>query len=436
MNVISLQKNIRVTERFDVIVCGGGPAGWVAAVSAARAGMKTCLVERYGFLGGTATAGLVAPVSGFFYNGRQVVGGIPWEFIKRLEKLGAAQVEFPKGHISVNIEMYKRVAEAMVIESGVCLRTNCLVTDCVMQEGKITHVVIAGKGGQEALGASCVIDATGDGDVCAMCGVPMLAQTNELQPVSLCFVLGGVDTDTDLLRDFIHHDGKGGMPSRNTAIAEVVREKMAEHRISQFGGPWFNTLLGSSGALAVNMTRTAVDPTDSAAFAAAERKLREDMFTLVDILRESFPEFQNCEIVTSGVNAGIRESRHIRGVYTLTRKDVESGRVFAHPAAQLAHPMDIHSATGTGQQLLKLPRDCWLPFESMVCEGFPNLIAAGRCVSATREPYASIRVQATMMSTGEAAGVAAAICCDTGAPVFDLPSNELKKRFEERAFVL
>ena len=98
--------------------------------------------------------------------------------------------------------------------------------------------------------------------------------------------------------------------------------------------------------------------------------------------------------------------------------------------------MDIHSAKGTGQQLLKLPRDCWLPFESMVCEGFPNLIAAGRCVSATREPYASIRVQATMMSTGEAAGVAAAISSETGAPVFDLPSNELKKRFEERAFVL
>ena len=436
MDEISLQKHIKIKDQYDVIVCGGGPAGWVAAVSAARAGMKTCLVERYGFLGGTATAGLVVPVSGFFYNGRQVVGGIAWEFIRRLEKSGAAQVEFPKGHVSVNIEMYKRVAETMALECGVCLRTNSVVTDCVMREGRITHVVIYGKNGCEALGASCVIDATGDGDICAMCGVPMLAPSEELQPVSLCFVLGGVDTNTDLLHDYIHHNGRGGMPSRNAGIAEVVRSKMAERGITQFGGPWFNTLLGASGALAVNMTRTAVDPTDSAAFAAAERKLRGDMFVLVELLRESFAEFQNCEIVTSGVNAGIRESRHIRGIYTLTREAVETGRVFAHPAAHLAHPMDIHSAKGTGQQLLKLPRDCWLPFECMVCDGFLNLIAAGRCVSAEREPYASIRVQATMMSTGEAAGVAAAICCATGAPVFLLPSDVLKKCFEDRAFVL
>ena len=114
LKTVEIRKKAPVVGEYDVIVCGGGPAGLSAAISAARCGWKTALIERYGFLGGTATGGFVVPVSGFYFKGKRVVGGIAWEFVQRLEQLGAAQVELPKGHVSVNVEYYKQIAEWMV----------------------------------------------------------------------------------------------------------------------------------------------------------------------------------------------------------------------------------------------------------------------------------------------------------------------------------
>ena len=108
MNTIEIKKSVNVVGHYDIVVCGGGCGGFVAAISAARQGCKVALIEKYGFMGGTATAGYVVPISGFFFKGKQVVGGIAWEFVKRLEEKGAALVEFPKGHVSYNPEYYKK----------------------------------------------------------------------------------------------------------------------------------------------------------------------------------------------------------------------------------------------------------------------------------------------------------------------------------------
>ncbi len=431
---LHMERDIPVVGSYDVVVCGGGPAGWVAAVSAARAGQKTALIERFGFLGGTATAGFIVPISGFHFKGKRVVGGIAWEFIERLEKLGAALPEMPAGHVSVNLEYYKTVAEQMAVEAGVVLYTNAYLTDCVMDGDRVTHAVFASKNGNEAVEGKCFIDATGDGDLCYMAGVPMMQANEGLQPVSLCFIITGVDTDTDLLRDCIHHDGKKG-ESCNQVIRSMLLETAEKHGIAQFGGPWFNTLL-KGNSLAVNVTRADVDATDRAAYTQAEATLRADMFRLVESMREEYAEFRNCEIVISGVNAGIRETRHIKGVRTVTAQDVLDGTEFVCPVAHCAHPIDIHAAKGAGQRLTGLKRDCYVPHEAMVVQGFPNLIAAGRCISAEKEPYASLRVQATVMSIGEAAGVMADLFCTLGTPVYDLPTDRLRELCEERKFVL
>ncbi len=435
MKELQIKKTAPVVGEYDVVVCGGGPAGLTAAISAARCGRKTALIERYGFLGGTATGGVVVPISGFYFQGRRVVGGIAWELVQRLEKLGAAQVELPKGHVSVNPECYKLVAEQMAAESGVALYTNAYLSDCIKEERRVTYVVIESKSGTEAIGGRCFIDATGDGDLCCMAGVPMLPPSEERQPISLCFILSGVQTDTPLLRDCIHHDGKNGKPSCNAEIRSYLLERMEAGEAPQFGGPWFNALL-MGDSLAVNITRIDADATDRGDFAAAERCLRADMFRLVALLREKYPEFKNCAIVSSGVNAGVRESRRIKGVRTLTLQDVLEGAIPACPVAHCAHPMDIHSAKSAAQQLTALKGDCYVPHEAMVATGFPNLIAAGRCVSAEREPYASLRVQATVMSIGEAAGLMADLHCETGASVDALPIEPLKTRIDEKKFVL
>lgn len=435
MSNLSISKKIKVIDTYDTVVCGGGPAGWVAAVSAARSGQKTALIERYGFLGGTASGGLVFPISGFFFKGQQVVGGIAWEFVKELEKLGAAKVEYPKGNVSVHPEYYKLAAEKLVLESGVHLYTNSYISDCVVEGGKITHVIFESKNGAEALAAKCFIDATGDADLAYMAGAPMLEKTTALQPVSLCFTLANVNTDTDLLRDYIHHDGGAKRSSCAKEIRSFLLEQAELAGIPQFGGPWFNSLV-KGNSLAVNITRAEVDATDREAFTKAEYQLRQDMIALVEILRERFDEFKNCEIVTSGVNAGIRETRNIKGAYTMTLEDFTEGKIFECPVAHCAHPMDIHAAKGAGQSLTSINTSCYVPYEATVTEEIENLVVAGRCISAAREPFASVRVQATAMSIGECAGLIAKLHCDTGLAVSKLPKDRLKKLIDERGCVL
>jgi hypothetical protein len=314
------------------------------------------------------------------------------------------------------------------------LYTNSYLIDVEMNGDCVSRVIFASKNGTEALDADCFIDATGDGDLCHLSGVPMLESSGTVQPISLCFVLTGVDTDTELLRDCIHHDGKNGRRSCNQTIRDYLLSCAEQEPDLQFGGPWFNVLL-KGDSLAVNMTRSCADATDRAAYTAAEIGLRKDMFRLVELLRQKYPEFRQCEIVASGVNAGVRESRHIKGVRTMCLSDVTEGAVFDCPVAHCAHPMDIHAAKGAGQQLTQLKTDCYVPHEALVAKGFQNLIAAGRCISAEREPYASLRVQATCMSIGEATGLMADLVCD-GAAADSLPVEKLKRSIAQRNFVL
>ena len=433
MNTIKLSKEISVIADYDTVVCGGGPAGWIAAVSSARAGKKTALIERYGFIGGTATAGYVVPISGFFFKERRVVGGIAWEFVEELEKIGAAMVEYPKGHVSVNPEYYKLTARRMLKDAGVDLYMNSYISDCIKCGNRVTHVVISNKNGFEAIGANCFIDATGDGDLFHMAGAQMLSKTNELQPMSMCFVITNVDTTTDLLKNCIHHDGKHGN-SLNKVIHEYLVKRGEIEDVPQFGGPWFNVLL-KGNSLAVNITRAEADATDREAYAKAEEKLHADMFRLIDLLKEGFAEFKNAEIVVSAINAGVRETRNIKGVYTLTNEDFAKALDYACPVAQCAHPMDIHKAKDDNQVLIYLDNNSYVPYETMISYDLDNVIAAGRCISAERDPYASLRVQATLMSIGECAGLAAALASDSDSKVYELDIAKLKSMIDQRGCV-
>ena len=434
MSTVKVERDVKVVGSYDTVVCGGGPAGWIAAVSSARAGKKTALVERYGFIGGTATAGYVVPISGFHFNGRRVVGGIAWEFVEELVKLDAALVEYPKGHVSVNPEYYKLVSRRMLDQAGVDLYTNTYLADCIKDGNKVTHIIVNSKNGTEAISGKCFIDATGDADLFFRAGAPMLEKTNELQPMSLCFVITGVDTTTDLLKYCIHHDGKHGN-SINTVIHNYLAEVGKTEDVPQFGGPWFNVLL-KGNSLAVNITRAEADATDREAYTKAEAKLHRDMFAIVDLLKKKFDEFKNAEIVVSGINAGVRETRNIKGVYTLTNEDFAKGLEYACPVAQCAHPMDIHKAKDDEQILIYLDKNSYVPYETMVSYSLDNVIAAGRCLSAESNPYASLRVQATLMSVGECAGLAASFACDTDLPVHALPIDTLKNMIDKRGCVL
>ncbi len=423
--LIRQTREIPVAGTYDVVVCGGGPAGWVAATAAARQGCRTAIIERFGFFGGMATSGLVVPLSGFYHKGKRVVGGIPWEFVRRMEQEGAALVELPKGHVSFDPEYYKLIAQRMVREAGVDIYSNSWVSGCQAENGEIYNVIMENKNGAEAVEGRCFIDATGDADLCRMAGAPMMAREGSCQPLSLCFILSGVDVTTDLLKDSIHHDGKGGKPSSNAVIHQYLDELSKTMEVPDFGGPWFNTLV-TGDSVAVNMTRTAAWSTDNRDYMEAECRMREEMYRLVGLLKERFEEFKHCSVTASAVQAGIRESWHIKGVHTLTDEEMMEGTPFEDTIARSAHPMDIHIANSSKQTLIAMEKAGFIPYRSMVTGEIRNLIAAGRCVSAERKAFASIRVMAPVMAMGEAAGVAAAICCRTGVGAADVPALKLR----------
>ena len=417
-------RSLPVVDRFDVVVCGGGPAGIGAAVAAAENGAKTALVERFGFLGGMATAGYVDPMSEFAYNGRRITGGIPWRFVQELQAAGGALIEEPRCNVSFDPEKYKLVARRMVADSGATCFMNTFLADCVMEGDRILGVVTVNKSGMSVIAGEYFVDATGDADLANYARVPMQEQKRDRQPGTMCFVLADVDTSTE--RMHIIHQKNHRFNHQAGFVRDVLfalRERGVD--VPLFGGPWLCTTL-NPGCITVNMTRSAMDAVDSRDYQTAETKMREDAFRLVELLKAHVPEFKNCFIASMATMAGIRESRRIKGVHTMTGEEYVSTVHYPDSVARACHPVDIHLPGDEGQQLT-FPKDAgYIPYRSMIAPDRPNLLVAGRCISADAEAFAAIRVQAPCMEMGQAAGLAAALCLKDGnIPVRQLEPEKL-----------
>lgn len=425
--MININKQVVVAGTYDVVVCGGGPAGFIAAIAAAREGARTALIEQYGFLGGMATAGIVAPLSVFTYKGEQVIGGIPWEFVQRLEQMGGGYIEKPLGNVAFEPELYKLCCQRMVLEAGVDMYMHSYLSGCVFEDGSIKSVIIENKNGSEALDAKVFIDCTGDADLAHMAGVQMLPMEGmPLQPMSTYFVLSGVDTDSPMIQEAMHHN-KQGENCHCLPVREALLAKMDELDIPEFGGPWFCTTL-QPGVVTVNMTRTAGDALDNRDFTRAECLLREDVFKMAKVLKENFKEFENCYVSAVAVHAGIRESRRIHGKHVITADEYVSGYHYEDSVSRGAHPIDIHVAKGASQNVTFLEQAAYVPYRALITEDVKNLLVAGRCISADKKAFASLRVQASCMGMGQAAGVAAAQCAAASVSV---QNAEIKKLIDK-----
>lgn len=422
--MIQITKKIPVAGSYDVVVCGGGPAGFIAAIAAAREGAKTALIEQYGFLGGMATAGIVAPLSVFTYKGKQVIGGIPWEFVQRLQQMGGGLIEKPLGNVAFEPELYKLCCQRMVLEAGVDLYMHSYLSGCDFEDGSVKHVIIENKNGTEALSAKVFIDCTGDADLAYMAGVEMLPMGGmPLQPMSTYFVLSGVDTDSPMIQEAMHHN-KQGENCHCLPVREALLAKMDELGMPEFGGPWFCTTL-QPGVVTVNMTRTAGDALDNRDFTRAECLLREDVFKMAKVLKDNFKEFENSYVSSVAVHAGIRESRRIHGVHVITADEYVSGYRYDDSISRGAHPIDVHVAKGASQNVTFLEQAAYVPYRALIAENVKNLLVAGRCISADKKAFASLRVQASCMGMGQAAGVAAAQCAAASVAVQEADIEKL-----------
>jgi hypothetical protein len=425
-------KEVPVLGEFDVIVCGGGPAGLIAAAAAARNGAKTLLIERYGFVGGMATSALVTPISEFRHFGKQHIGGIPFELMEIAADIGGADVSRESGNYPVNDELLKLAAQRLLLESGVTLLYHTWFSDCVMDGDKVSHVIVQNKLGRVAYGAKVFVDCTGDADLVRAAGMPTI-KGDVLQPASLWFQLGGVDTDA---LAYLFGDAVDGMLPVSDAIRSRLLELNAQGEIPIFGGPWINRFF-NDGMVSINLLREATDASDPEWFTRTECSLRENLQQIIEVLRREFPEFKDCWLAKSGIQTGVRESYHIVGLYELTKDDILIPKAFPDTVAKGAHVIDIHSSTSNEQDNLVIPRQEYnVPFRCLVPQGSINLVTAGRCLSADGPGFGSVRVMATCMAMGQGAGTAAALAVRYGYSMSDMNFDHLRETLVDQGAVV
>ena len=426
-------KSPSVYRQVDVLVLGGGPSGVLAAIAVARSRLNVLLVESQGCLGGSRTATGVDTFYGFYTPGervRRIVGGTAWEVVQRLKE-GNAAFERPNTYgagtgVTYDVERLKLLYEQMVVESGVTLLYHTYASRVLAKNGTVHGVVVANKSGLTVIRAKCYVDATGDADIAARAGAPFeKSDTGQLQPLTSIFFLA----DVDILRaKEVKHD----------KLVAWMKEANASggYHLPREDGSWHAT--PHPGVIQANMVRVAgVDPTDPFALTRAEIEGRKQCQEYARFLRDRVPGFENAYLLKTSEHIGVRESRRITGEYVLTEDDVLGGAKFEDAIACCAAPIEDHQA-GAGTRWAYVQGDGYyhIPYRSLVPKGLTNLIVAGRCLSATHAAQASARNSAQCMAMGEAAGIAAQLCVESGIAFHAVDPADLSRRILARDGVL
>ncbi|MGH2453582.1 MAG: FAD-dependent oxidoreductase [bacterium] len=451
-------------QEYDVVVVGGGPAGTVASIAAAREGARVACIERYGFLGGTLTAAMVAPIMGFHAGDLQVVRGIPQEIVDRLIALGASPghvpdpIDFCYTVTPFDYEGLKRVYLEMAVDAGVELWLHTIFLDATATAGRIERLRVWQKDGIKEVRAAAYVDASGDADLTAAAGLPTRLGREEdqrTQPMTLMFRLGGVDWG-GVMDHLAAHEGEiqhgqgvhdridiewlRSLPIRGfagfSALVSAARQRgewtIPRDRLLVFEGV-------RPGEAVVNTTRVLGRlGTIGADLARAEVEGRQQAYQVVDFLRRHLPGFSSAFLLETPAQIGVRETRRIVGDYTLTQDDILTGRKFPDAIACGAYPIDIHDPVSARLVARRLPPGEYytIPYRSLLPEGGHNLLAAGRCISATHEAFAAFRVSAIVMAIAQAAGTAAALAARRQIEPRAVESDELRNRLlEQKAFL-
>lgn len=412
--ILERERKTPVKFRADVVVAGGGPAGLGAALAAVRNGVKTILVERYGCLGGLATAGLVITLPPLPHVGTKGYCGILQEIIDRLFELGAAH-QFRKGEDSAGLvifdpEAFKLVADQMVENAGVKLLLDSLVVDTVVEDNTITGIIVENKSGRQAIMGRVVVDATGDGDVAAAAGVPYeKSEKGQALPMTLIYVIGGVDNDR--VREYQREDPELRKAAKKVGFTcHVWGLKRRGQR-----GPTFLHMDGiAKGQVVVWGGSVQADGTDVEDLTKAEIELGKRARTELDFLKKYIPGFENSYIATTAPYIGVRETRRIMGEYVLNEKDLEKKRVFPDAVEWYVSPTKPHDMHN-------------IPYRCLVPKRIDNLLVAGRCYSATHGAQNRVRDIPACMAMGQAAGTAAALSVKRGVKPSQIDVRLLRK---------
>ncbi|XID90544.1 FAD-dependent oxidoreductase [Paenibacillaceae bacterium WGS1546] len=446
-------QDVPIVADLDVLVVGGGPAGIAAAIGAAQAGARTALVERYGFLGGNATAGLVGPFMTSFSGDsqEQLIKGVFEELVTRMESIGGAihprYVEagtsyagfFQKGHGQVtpfDPEAVKLVAAEMMEEAGVRLFLHSFFLDTIVGDAGVEGALILNKSGTQAIRAKVTIDCSADADVAERAGAKTekgRATDGLTQPMTMFFRIAGVEDDK-VEQYILDH------PDEISPFSDIVEaaRKAGKWKVNKDQIGLYKTV--QPGVWRVNTTRiSGKDGTKVEDLVHAELEGRRQVFFLMNFFREHVPGFGNAYLVDTGSQVGVRETRRVVGEYMLTAEDLVTGKQFEDAVALYSYPIDLHSPTGGSVEFdenYHTANVYQLPYRILVPIETDGLLVAGRCVSATHEAHAAIRVMPCAFALGQAAGAGAAIAIKTGKRPRDVEISLLQQELRRQGVVL
>jgi hypothetical protein len=430
-------QRIPVCEEADVLVVGGGPAGQSAAVSAARQGAKTVLLERYGHLGGMATGGLVTMLHSLSDGTNEsIIAGNCLEWLTRLDKYGAADrpvredvgSDDPKalerfngpyfrnnGHLidgaRFDPEVLKYILNEMVLESGAHLYLHALATDVIMENNELKGVVFDSKSGRQAVLAKTVVDASGDGDILALSGCSFelcFEAKNRLSTPALCFEFGNVDWSaneafkrdnpekhSELMKQLAERDGL-------TMYFKVTTKRDTVCHFNMF-------LKGYNTIKVEDLTRIEVD-------------VRRRMMITYTFFKENVPGFSKCFIMQTAPQIGNRGSRKLLGVHYVTEEEALSGKQFEDTFAEFPPLKGLYP---------EYPH-FFFPLSALLPKEVENLIVAGRTFSADDEVNEHFNTISHSTIMGQAAGVAGAIAAKTGVKIRDVDAPSLRAALKDQ----
>ncbi len=394
-------RKINVVNESDVIVCGGGPAGIAAAISAARQGAKTTLIEMYGCLGGIWTTGLLSYIIDY-----EQKPGIMRELAARLEKSDAQHTAK-----IYDAELMKYTLDQMCLEAGVNIRLHTRIVGAYKDSrNKLEHIVTESFSGREAWKAKQFIDTTGNGELSALAGCEYEVGepgTGKTQPMSLMGLLTGIDEKELIANSLMLDKGLIRPGSKELFYEEIKRAGME----ASYTKP---TLFGVRPGLVAMMAnhQYEVSAMDANQITKATLEARAEINQMIEGLRSLGGIWKNVRMVATGSQIGIREGRRIKGHYMVSKEDLIKGASFEDAVCKVDFPVDIHSLVkkdggGYGRGGVHA-QPYEIPLRSLIAKDVDGLMMAGRCISGDFFAHASYRVTGNAVAMGEAAGMVSA----------------------------
>ncbi len=399
--IMEAKRDVPVMEKVDVCVCGAGPAGVSAAISAGRQGASVRLLDVNGCAGGIWTAGLLT-----WFQGHKHKKGLIEEIRLELKKRGTGWDEKKSG-FAAEVDEMKILLEELALASGVKFLYHTRVVDGVVENGRLTHAIIENKSGRQAIAADVFIDATGDGDLAARsgCGFDIgIGPEHIMQPMSLIAVATGPAHEeiADCLRGFGEAMGKN---PRRELKAEMEKAGVTP----SYAGPFMTMMREGLYLLMINHQYhvsgiNAQDVTDATIEARAE------IHKLVKALRSLGGRWKDFRLVVTADHIGVREARRIHGVAKVDQEFLREGRQVDDPVCEGRYPIDVHSLKKSADFERFKVKPYHIPYGALVAKDIEGLLLAGRLISGDFVAHSSYRVTGDASEMGESAGFAASIC--------------------------